>query len=342
MATPKRSPKIDGPKITIKSPFFRPGTETLERDQLFKLNNGGMGDFICWMAAMKWLAESYDYLRGHIICPYWFVPIAENVMEGFEKWKVCPEIPEKFKDGYGLKQAHIHPVNATMMHLLDLGFLYYAGVSPVPPDAALYPQLRNLDKVKECKPFLANRPERYAVMTPGSTAPSRTMRAKAFNETVEHLHSKGITPLFLGTSAMDKGRRVISYEEGYDLTQGLNLIDKTSTLQAAKIMSEAEMVIGVDNGLLHLAAMTEAPIVFAYTIVGPAHRRPLRKKGIIVEIFNKPEELPCTFCQEKVRFFWDHDFENCIYKDYKCLDLLSGDNFIAAINMVLENRKEDA
>lgn len=332
----KVQPKVTGPRIVTTSPFFRPGTQTDMRDQLFKLNNGGMGDFICWLSALLFVAKNYDFVRGHVIAHDWFVPIVENVMKPYPNWKAYPEIPEEFMEGYALKQALIHPVNATMMHLIDLGFLYYVGINPVPPADAVYPKL-DLSEVQLPEDFNA---DRYIVMTPGATAPSRKMPAKHFNKIKDHIISLGMVPVFLGTSSMDKGKRKIMIDEEYDFSGGINLLNKTDLLTAAKIMESAECVVGIDNGLLHLAAMTDVPIVFGYTIVGPIHRRPIRLVNKLVEVYCEPQELACTFCQERVRFFYDHDFEKCIYDDYKCVDMLNAETFSNAIDVCLEFSKE--
>lgn len=333
---PKQVSFENEPLITISGPPFREGTTTHERDQLFKFENGAMGDYINWMASIKWVAEKYTFLRGHLICPGWFVPIAANVLKGFDKWKVYHEIPDKFKEGYPIKQAPIHPVNATMVHLLDLGFLYYAGINPPPLEGAFYPTL----DLEETRTPAKLRDKKYIVMTPGATAASRTMPAETFNRIKAYILCLGYTPVFVGVTSMNKKKRKVSIDPGYDFSHGIDLIDQTTPLQAAKVMANAEMVVGLDNGLLHLAAMTDVPIVFGYTIAGPVHRRPLRKQGVLVELYSTEEELPCTFCQERVRFFYDHDFENCIYKDFQCIKNLDAKAFNHAIDVALKQIKE--
>jgi len=75
------------------------------------------------------------------------------------------------------------------------------------------------------------------------------MQAHAFNQMCDHSNSKNITPVFLGKTSMDK--RDIKVDERMDFSKGVNFIDKTSLMDAAFIMKNSEMVIGVDNGLLH-------------------------------------------------------------------------------------------
>ena len=66
---------------------------------------------------------------------------------------------------------------------------------------------------------------------------------------------KNILPVFLGKSHLD-------LNEDYDLSEGVDFIGRTLLFDALRIIDCAEMVIGIDNGLLHLAACTKTPIVW--------------------------------------------------------------------------------
>lgn len=335
---PRKINGMDGKEILTRSPFFRHGTKTKERVILYYFKLGAMGDYICWLVSIVFIAKNYDFIRGKLIIPHWFKSIAENVMGEYleangGKWEIfLDDIPEKYQDGFAIKQPTLNPINATMTHLVDLGFIYFIGMNPVPRDDRFYPKL-DLSKTDIPKDF--NPEKEYVVMTPGFTAPSRQMPANTFNELKEGIIDMGYTPVFLGKSAMNNGKRKIGFDEDYDYEGGIDLRDKTTTLEAALVMSKAKCVVGIDNGLLHLAAMTDVNIVFGYTIAGPTQRRPYRESGLIVEVYNEPSELPCTFCQEGVRFFMDHDFQNCLYKDYKCLKMLNSKTFIEAVKMAV-------
>lgn len=325
-------------KTEIKNPNVRPGTFTDQKDWLFWFKFGGMGDYICWLPAIKYVAEKYQFVNGHLIVPHWFLPIAHNVLKNYKHWKIWPdEIPFQFQDGYPMKQASLWPVNATMTHLVDLGFIYFASLTQVDDEDRFYLEL-NLKSHK-----LPNELEDidYVVLTPGATDPTRTMPAETLNEISRHLFDKGLTPVYLGASTMNKGVRKIHYEKEYDYSLGINLIDQTTPLQAAKIMEKARCVAGIDNGLLHLAAMTKTTIVFGYTIAGPMLRRPLRREGDLWELYAEKEKLPCIFCVEHHRFFNDHDFKDCIYKDPipKCITALNAKTWCNTIDAALMKEK---
>lgn len=177
----------------------------------------------------------------------------------------------------------------------------------------------------------------YAVLTPGATAANRKMPASVYNGICDHLLSKGITPVHLGTSSMEYRELQPKMDEAYDFSKGVNLIDKTSLLEAALIMSDARMVIGIDNGLLHLAALTDVTILYGYTMAGPRTRQVRRPHGHTIELYADKEKLPCLFCQENVRFFMDHHFTNCIYKEHvpACVKALNVESWNANIDAAL-------
>lgn len=316
--------------ILINNPHFRKGTSTKKRDYLFQLD-GALGDMICWMAAIIWVAKNYNYLNGHVVVPYWFVPLAKRMI-GFSDWTVWPEIPVQFSSGFEIRRNVDYPINATTGHLIDLGFMYYAGMYPPPEDGRFYPEIKNLQDVKSF-----DLPEKYMVFTPGATADNRKLSPGAFNMMTAHAIKCGYTPVYLGKKLM-AGSRYIGLDSGYDLSNGVDLLDKTTLSEAVKILSSARLVVGLDNGLLHLAACTDVPILFAYTIAGPKQRRPLRKYGHVFELYPDETALSCVFCQENVRFFQDHNFKTCIYKEKTpaCVKMLNGESFCGTIDMALD------
>lgn len=327
--------------VEITNPNFRPKTKTHMRDFVFDMKMPGaktaaLGDMIAWMSAIVYVAENYNFVAGHLIVPQFFLELAANVMRPYAHWRVYNAIPERFATGCPLKRPLEHPLNATGMHLVDLGYVYFAGLNPVPEGAGLYPEL-DLSKVKPEPAFSVGGP--YAVMTPGATAKTRTMPAETFNAITDHLLEKNIIPVYLGAKSL-ADREEIIFNADYDLSEGVNLIGKTTLLQAARLMAGAEMVIGIDNGLLHLAGMTRATILFGYTMVGPRHRRINRAHGNLIELYGDKEKIPCLFCQEHVRFFVDHHFTNCIYKENvpACVKALNTESWKATIDVVLKEQ----
>lgn len=324
--------------VEVRNPHFRKGTFTELKEVIFSMmmpeeKTAAMGDMICWMSAIKFVAEQYNYVVGHLIVPPFFMEVAQNLMREYPHWRVHTKIPERLGNGTQLRQPLVNPVNATMMHLIDLGAIYFAGMDRLPDDFNFYPEL-DIEDLELPSGLIP--PGKFAVMTPGATARTRRMLPSVYNAICDHLISKGITPVHLGRTEMDH-RVGLTVDDRYDLTKGINLIDKTTLLEAAMICRDSEMVLGIDNGLLHLAALTDATIIYGFTMTGPKQRGIRRKFGHTLELYPDEDKLPCRFCQEHVRFFYLHNFENCVYKENEplCVKMLNAESWAATIDMVL-------
>lgn len=315
--------------------FFRAGGETPRLTVNFAITQGGLGDYICLLSVLEWIAINYPHVDGRVYCIEWFMPIAENVLGKYPGWRVQRReaLTEKKMKSRPTLLPTQQPINRIGASAIDLGFIYYLNMTPAAPDC--YYSKLDLSGV-ECSGIKP--PESYAVLTPGASNKPKTLKSKAFNAMKDHLISKGITPVFLGNTTFRGEAFPVHVSEDYNFDGGINLLNKTTTLQAARIMSEAKLVAGIDNGLLHLAAMTEVPIIYGYTISSVEHTKPRRKSGNIQDLYCEPETLPCMFCQSKMRMLRAHDFKDCIYGDTLCAEALGEpEPWIKMIDSVLED-----
>lgn len=305
--------------VELNPKIFRPGTKVEKKKINFILKQGGLGDYIGFMSAIVYAAEHYPNVEGDVYVAPWFIPVAQNVLWEYHGWAVRSNdsLTEAIlKDKRAGHRAPFNaPINRTGAHAVDLGFIYYLNMTPPPAEWNFYPQLE-LDAFGVVGELAISKP--YAVMTPGASNLPKTMPASTFNAIAKHLIENGIEPVFLGNTSFREA--AVHVSDGYDFSVGTNLIGKTSLLEAAHIMKYAKCVVGIDNGLLHLAAMTDVNIVYGYTISSPEHTTPRRKPGCgkIYNIFPDTESLTCTFCQSRMRLFFNHDFKDCLYKDAAC------------------------
>lgn len=330
-------PRVSTDPIPLNPRFFRPGSTAYSKPVNFHITDGGIGDYICYMSALVWIAQTHPHVEGFVYCGEIFKELAENILAPFmPRWKIyersaLTESKARKRPTYG---PLVRPINCCGAHPVDLGFMYYANINPPPPEANFYPKL-NLHALKSLS---CEKP--YVVMTPGAAHSNRQMAAAAFNGIKDHLISQDIVPVFLGKKQMT-AKRKINFHDGYNYDGGLDLREQTSLLEAAAIMSKAQAVIGLDNGLLHLAACTEVPIVFGYTIASPEHRQPRRRKGLLRQIYPDPKQLTCTFCQSQMRLMFDHEFSKCMYKDDLCIDALSDPkDWIGLLDEILAESNE--
>lgn len=323
--TPSVSPVFTENKFTGNPKVFRAGTELEGRSVEFVFTDGGLGDYICWLSAIEYIAKEEPHVEGRLHVVPWFFELAHHFMKLFlPKWKVFNGYTE-VDPKKPIYQPWRKPINATGANLVDLGYLYFVSQTIPPEGYGFYPKAR----IEELDwPDFAI-PENYIAIIPGATNPLRKYSPETFNAITEGVRRMNLTPVFLGTPSF--GQRKIEHDTSYDFSKGINLIGKTHLTQALKIMGNAKAVVGWDGGLLHLAATTSVPIVYGYTITDPAHRRPRRRVGKTIDVHADPAKLSCLFCQDKMRHLFTHSFTKCYYGDAKCTDLVSVSQWMDSI-----------
>jgi len=267
--------------------FVRPGTTTFEYKANFILGNGGMGDLICYLQALKWIEIHWPHVIKTLHTFPFFIDTAKAYLDNTQ-W-TFKETDENKQANLGrevvplIKPPDNYYFNMAGCHALDYGFVWYANHHHPPPGWNHYPQFdlsRVENKVRRSEYACAGK---YAVITPGALVPVRKMTPEIVNGIISYLKEVGLTPVFLGFEKIAKDY-VTQFDPHYNYAAGVNLINQTSILEAMKTMAEASVVVGIDNGLMHVAGCTDVPIVFGYTVADPDHRRPRRPLGVMEEI----------------------------------------------------------
>lgn len=332
----RRIPLTSVEKALYPEATFRTGTQCWPTPMNFALLNGGMGDYICWIPAIQWIAECATWIKPSLVCPVYFVELARVFMKRYphvpiKTYRELNEIPNV--DAIpcrGPINLATEALNATGAHLLTCGWVYFTNKDRAPsPEWDRYPPLtrEDLDAVALPAEIAALKPGSYAVITTGLTTPSRFIKPEYWNLVIDYVVSLGLTPVFVGKAMIETGNASNVHtnfretEIHYD--KGIRLFDRTSLLQAARVMNEAAVTIGHDNGLLHLAACTpDASIVFGYNLASPAHREPRRVSGKTYNVTLTQADLACNHCQSHNNFVLGFSFRECFYKDLRCMDLL--------------------
>ena len=105
------------------------------------------------------------------------------------------------------------------------------------------------------------------------------------------------------------------------LSNGCNLIGKTSILESAAIISKAKLFVGGDSAPLHLASSVEVPVIAFY---GPTDsKRHLAASQ--ATIFQK--EIPCVPCYRG----------KCKIKTHDCMREISVDEVFNAVKALLHH-----
>lgn len=298
------------------------------------LNEGGLGDNIARLPALKYIFDNYKHISLHVWAPDYFVPVLKHffpdqIIKSFSKAKkeYNPLI-------HGIKSSSdFH--TPLRYHLVDHAFNLLVDKQVEDKDKN-YLKF-DIDKIDISKFTL---PENYVILTTGWTAPVRAMPGETVNDLANYLSSSGYTPVYLGSkiSKAGAGDDIIGkFDQVIDYSLGLDLINKTSILETGAIIARAKTIVGLDNGLLHVAGCTEVPIVGSFTNVDPKLRMPYRHDRLGYRYFPivPPAPVGCNHCQSSCNFYYDHNFTRCFYPDKKCPESITTEMYIEQIEKAL-------
>ena len=295
--------------------MFRNGVKDVPLEYVnFLFDEGGLGDNICRIIVISYLVKRYEHLRPFVWVPDYFLPLAKHFLPNVNIRNFTMAKKQYNNKLPGRKTSNT-AYNNMRTHMVDHAFHILAN-KDVDTQFKNYPKLclETIDVIK------FNLPNDYIVITAGYTAKVREFIPETINNIIKYCKIKGYDIVFLGNEITPNGIKndeiIGNFNTEIQFKQGLNLIGNTSLLEAGKIMGMAKVVIGLDNGLLHLAACTDVPIVAAYTTVDPKYRLPYRYRKLGYKCYPivPDSSLVCKFCQSEWDFVFDHDFRTCYYK----------------------------
>lgn len=303
-------------------------------------DNGGLGDCIARLPAVDYAVKNNKHIKFHLWVPDYFKEFAINCMAGQHLFIRGYSENKKYKAHFLARCFAIHKYDNMASHLTDNAFHVLVNKDVGPEDMNyLKPDLSKIDITR------FNLPEKYVVMTSGFTANAREMYPQYINQLVDYIIAKGYEIVWLGKTVMPTGispngknvNIIGEFNKQIDYSKGINLIDKSALLESCKIVSQAKTIVGLDNGLLHLAGCTDIPIVGAFSSVEPKYRMPYRNNQLGWNFYPvvPSEDLKCRFCQSNWTFTYNHEFTECYYKDYQCLKQLAPERYIEQLEKIL-------
>lgn len=298
--------------------------------------NGGVGDHVASLVAINYIDKKYPWVKQLVWTPDFLVSFAKHLLPKTVTVAGYVDMVKDYDKNLTTKTTAWGGVTSPMkIHCLDYAFLKLCDEIPA-IEHKNYLQI-SPDEIDTDGMTL---PKDYVVITTGYTAKVRKFKDIEVNKIVPWCKAKGIEVVFLGQTQTNTGSAHIikgAFDKNINYTTGVNLIDKTTLLQAAKIMGNAVAVVGVDNGLLHVAGCTQVNIIGGFTTVSPEMRMPVRHNalGWNFHAVRPDANLPCSFCQETTNFLYGHDYKDCIYKDYKCVDQMKAEKFITELEKIV-------
>lgn len=182
-------------------------------------------------------------------------------------------------------------------------------------------------------------PKKYVCVQATAAEPVKTMPTATLNAVTDYILDRGYTPIYIGKEESHTGfgdMKVISRPIPADLTKGVNLINKSTLLECAGILSGAKAFVGMDGGLAHLAGCTDTEIIAGYTLVDPIHVAPIRK-GTQTYKFHKIEpnkDVPNRYYQTWNSGFMKGDFR--VFPGWEAVvSDLTSDKFISVLEKIL-------
>lgn len=144
-------------------------------------------------------------------------------------------------------------------------------------------------------------PDRFTIVAPG-TSPRRRMKQWAddkFAEVVIHLHRRyGLHPVLVGGADNVVVNTRIAEMIKENAADGIQVVDVTSRIDLpdlCRVISRAELYLGIDSGLMHLAASLDIPVAAIFGPTDPLYVGPQNSRSVVV----RRDELPCVPCYLK-------------------------------------------
>lgn len=295
---------------------------------------GGLGDSVARMPAVNYLLSQHPHIQHvDLYVQDYFIPVARELLKHHgERITVHGYTGMKEKinasDAPGMKCDNVHHTTLRT-HLTDHAFHCIVDAGNIPKEEKVYLKFKWAGNITR---------KDQVVITTGFTSATREFNPLVINEIAQWCISMGFKVIFLGKSQSEfweeKGKATTAnFRPEVDYSVGEDLRDKTSLMTAANIMARSRAVIGLDNGLLHLAACTYTPVIMGFTTVNPKHRVPYG--GYVLEVQPDLFKVPCRFCQSKMGFVYNFDLRNCYTNTYKCVSEQTAAPYIRHLEEVL-------
>jgi ADP-heptose:LPS heptosyltransferase len=234
-----------------------------------------LGDTICSTPTIKKISESYnsqitictnfpEIFKSNPYVKKTYLPNNVNIefiKENFIYHNSFHSIGQK--DQYGVEHKH-NNTDIRQFHAIKLGFM----LSDYEMDCFYKPDVFE---------DIEGLPEKYVLIHPVQTWPSRTWSSEKWMEITKKLNEQGISVVSVGKDSSETGFfNVQKPTFNFEIENGLNLMNKTNLSQVHHLIQKSICFITMDSGLLHLAGTTDANIIMLGSSIKPEFRLPYR------------------------------------------------------------------
>ncbi len=179
------------------------------------------------------------------------------------------------------------------------------------------------EEVRDAKRLLAEvsitGEDEFFAVAPFAKRPSKEWEAVRWGEVIRKLVGEtGMKAVILGSPSDSARVEKIIAAAGGTLP---SLVGRTSIKQAAGVLKGARLLLSVDSGLAHLAALMGVPSVVLFGPTDVERWRPIGEKGVVEIVRGEAECAPC--------FAYDCD-------DRICMESITTEAVLKAVNSALE------
>lgn len=296
--------------------------------------HGGIGDLLCSLPAINNLINTQYWINPLIWVPDYMLEFTKHFFPNAIV-RDYSEAKKKFNEKLiGVSTKWLPQRTAMRTHPVDYAYQCLLDKIPYDPHERSYLKI-DVSKIPIEKFEL---PNNYVVICATFAEKVKTMPTDTMNRIIDYCKEKGYNIVFIGQEKIDNGIRIREIPvTPVDFSKGLNLINKTTILELAAVMSGAKCVIGMDGGPIHIAGFTDVPIVAGYTFASPVHLMPIRDGIAGKNVFPVVPTVACRFCQTNWPLMYTHDFRKCYYgpEDFTCVKQMSFDKFKEQLDKVL-------
>lgn len=318
---------------------------------------GGLGDTIARLPAFRYMHDTYEHVSATIYVQDGFYDLVQFLL---------PSTPRRSyrklsEASWALKKPVIEfdmeRLTTLHKHLTEHAFDILMDMSPPSHEVMAYPSAPFV-LLDDMPPGYKLKQKTFVVFTTDHTAPAREWLPVHINTLAKKIREAGLTPVLLGrTEPIPTGVEddpIIPRQAELNADLFVDLRNKTTLIQALGIMQRAKAVVGIDNGLLHLAHCTDVPVVMGFTTLKPEHRVPVRLGPETFTLPRAPDttpvwrmrraarrtkvleaQVPCAGCQSR-GFAINTDWRECVMPEnrYACLLTLTADRFYESLKQL--------
>jgi len=163
----------------------------------------------------------------------------------------------------------------------------------------------------------------------------RKLSEISLNKIISYIKEKNFIPVFIGSKKYLLDHSINNSLYRIDYSLGLNLINKTGFEDLLNIFSNAKMLIAADGGIIHLAALTNIPIIGIYTIADPKRLLPIRNSILGFNCHPLSPDIGCLYCYTKTEKWINTCALNS--NDPMCVRYMPTDKIIHVIDNIISD-----